>query len=45
VDVAGQTIGEIGAGLLVLVCAERGDSEAQADKLLAKIPQAAHLRR
>jgi D-tyrosyl-tRNA(Tyr) deacylase len=37
VDVAGQTIGEIGAGLLVLVCAERGDSEAQADKLLAKI--------
>ena len=37
VDVAGLTIGEIGPGLLVLVCAERGDSEAQADKLLAKI--------
>jgi D-tyrosyl-tRNA(Tyr) deacylase len=37
VDVAGATIGEIGPGLLVLVCAERGDSEAQADKLLAKI--------
>ena len=37
VEVAGLTIGEIGAGLLVLVCAERGDSEAQADKLLAKI--------
>jgi D-aminoacyl-tRNA deacylase len=37
VDVAGETIGEIGAGLLVLVCAERGDSEVQADKLLAKI--------
>jgi D-tyrosyl-tRNA(Tyr) deacylase len=37
VDVAGATIGEIGAGLLVLVCAEQGDSEAQADKLLAKI--------
>ena len=37
VDVAGETIGEIGAGLLVLVCAERGDSEAQADKLLAKL--------
>jgi D-tyrosyl-tRNA(Tyr) deacylase len=37
VEVAGKTIGEIGHGLLVLVCAERGDSEAQADKLLAKI--------
>jgi D-tyrosyl-tRNA(Tyr) deacylase len=34
---SGATIGEIGAGLLVLVCAERGDSEAQIDKLLAKI--------
>jgi D-aminoacyl-tRNA deacylase len=31
------TLGEIGAGLLVLVCAERGDTEAQADKLLAKL--------
>ncbi|MBC7597583.1 MAG: D-tyrosyl-tRNA(Tyr) deacylase [Polaromonas sp.] len=30
-------IGEIGAGLLVLLCAERGDAEVQADKLLAKI--------
>ena len=37
VAVEGAVIGEIGAGLLVLVCAERGDSEAQADKLLAKI--------
>ena len=37
VDVAGQTVGEIGAGLLVLLCAERGDSEAQSNKLLAKI--------
>jgi D-aminoacyl-tRNA deacylase len=37
VVVAGATIGEIGSGLLVLVCAERGDGEAQADKLLAKI--------
>ncbi|MDB5886214.1 MAG: D-tyrosyl-tRNA(Tyr) deacylase [Polaromonas sp.] len=35
--VAGETVGEIGRGLLVLVCAERGDCEAQADKLLAKI--------
>lgn len=37
VDVEGQTIGAIGAGLLVLVCAERGDTEAEADKLLAKL--------
>ena len=37
VEVHGATVGQIGAGLLVLVCAERGDSEAQADKLLTKI--------
>ncbi|WP_411882827.1 D-aminoacyl-tRNA deacylase [Polaromonas sp. YR568] len=37
VVVAGETVGRIGGGLLVLVCAERGDTEAQADKLLAKI--------
>jgi D-tyrosyl-tRNA(Tyr) deacylase len=37
VVVGGATVGEIGAGLLVLLCAERGDQEAQADKLLAKI--------
>jgi D-tyrosyl-tRNA(Tyr) deacylase len=37
VVVDGETVGEIGAGLLVLVCAERGDSESQADKLLAKL--------
>jgi D-aminoacyl-tRNA deacylase len=37
VVVDGRTIGEIGPGLLVLVCAERGDGEAQADKLLAKL--------
>ena len=37
VVVEGRTIGEIGAGLLLLVCAERGDGEAQADKLLAKV--------
>lgn len=37
VVVAGRTIGEIGPGLLALVCAERGDGEAQADKLLAKL--------
>ena len=37
VEVAGETVGRIGRGLLVLVCAERGDSEAQSGKLLAKI--------
>ncbi len=37
VVIDGNTVGEIGAGLLVLVCAERGDTEAQADRLLAKI--------
>ena len=37
VVIAGETVGQIAQGLLVLVCAERGDSEAQADKLLAKI--------
>jgi D-tyrosyl-tRNA(Tyr) deacylase len=37
VVIAGETVGQIARGLLVLVCAERGDSEAQADKLLAKI--------
>ena len=37
VVVAGSTIGEIGHGLLVLLCAERDDAEPQADKLLAKL--------
>jgi D-tyrosyl-tRNA(Tyr) deacylase len=37
VVVEGRTLGEIGPGLLALVCAERGDSEAQSDKLLAKL--------
>jgi D-tyrosyl-tRNA(Tyr) deacylase len=37
VEVGGLTIGEIGRGLLVLVCAERGDTEVHADKLLAKL--------
>ena len=37
VEVAGVPIGEIAHGLLVLVCAERGDGEAHADRLLAKL--------
>jgi D-tyrosyl-tRNA(Tyr) deacylase len=32
-----RVTGAIGAGLLALVCAERGDTEAAADKLLAKM--------
>ncbi len=37
VEIAGEAVSAIGAGLLVLVCAERGDTEATGDKLLAKI--------
>jgi len=37
VVIDGQVAGEIGAGLLVLLCAERGDTDAQSDKMLAKI--------
>ena len=37
VEVDGEVVGAIGQGLLVLVCAERGDSGAQAEKLLAKL--------
>lgn len=37
VEIDGRTVGAIDAGLLVLLCAERGDTEAQADRMLAKI--------
>ncbi|MBB3213792.1 D-tyrosyl-tRNA(Tyr) deacylase [Herbaspirillum sp. Sphag1AN] len=37
VVVDGEQIGAIGTGLLVLVCAERGDTEQQADALLNKL--------
>jgi len=37
VTVDGRVMGAIGAGLLALVCAERGDTEAVADRLLAKL--------
>ena len=37
VTVDGRVTGAIGAGLLVLLCAERGDDRAVADRLLAKL--------
>ncbi|MCE3603644.1 D-aminoacyl-tRNA deacylase [Massilia sp. P8910] len=37
VVVDGATIGAIDAGLLVLLCAEKGDSEKEADALLTKL--------
>ena len=37
VDVGGETVGAIGKGLMVLVCAERGDCEKQAERLLERL--------
>ena len=37
VTVDGQVIGEIGPGLLALVCAERGDTDAACEKLAKKM--------
>ncbi|AKH21491.1 D-aminoacyl-tRNA deacylase [Sedimenticola thiotaurini] len=37
VDIAGQRVGEIARGLLVLVGVERQDSEQQADRLLERL--------
>ncbi len=37
VEVDGTCVGKIGAGLLVLVCAERGDDRTQADRLLERV--------
>lgn len=37
VVVEGKTVGAIGSGLMVLVCAERNDTEKEADALLAKL--------
>lgn len=37
VTVDGQISGEIGPGLMILICAMQGDTEAQADRLAAKI--------
>jgi D-tyrosyl-tRNA(Tyr) deacylase len=37
VTVDGEVIGTIGPGLMVLVCAEKGDTEREAEALLAKL--------
>ncbi len=37
VTVADETVGKIGAGLLVLACVEQGDSEWECDKMLSKL--------
>jgi D-tyrosyl-tRNA(Tyr) deacylase len=37
VRIAGEVVGEIGAGLLLLLCAEQGDTDVQAERLLAKL--------
>jgi len=37
VVVDGRIVGEIGAGILALACAERGDSEASAERLVERI--------
>jgi D-tyrosyl-tRNA(Tyr) deacylase len=37
VEVEGQIVGAIGPGLMVLVCAERGDANAEADRLLERL--------
>ncbi len=37
VSVGGERIAESGAGLMALVAVERGDSEAQADRLLERV--------
>ena len=37
VEVAGETVGAIGRGLLVLAAVERGDGEPQADRLAERV--------
>lgn len=37
VSVDGQIIGQCGAGLMILICAMQGDTDAQADQMAARI--------
>jgi len=37
VVIEGEVVGQIGPGLLVFLCAERGDTEAEGERLLAKL--------
>ena len=37
VEISGEVAGSIDAGLLVLLCAEQGDNESQADRMLSKL--------
>ncbi len=37
VEVGGKVVGAIGPGLLVLACAQRGDTEAQAERLIERL--------
>lgn len=37
VEVSGERVGAIGAGLMALVCAERGDTPAQVDRLVQRV--------
>lgn len=37
VEIDGETVGQCGTGLMILVCAMQGDTEAQAEKLADKV--------
>ncbi|HZP91468.1 MAG TPA: D-aminoacyl-tRNA deacylase [Burkholderiales bacterium] len=37
VEIDGEVVGQIGPGILALVCAERGDTPAEADRLLERL--------
>jgi len=37
VEIGGATVGEIGPGLVILICAMQGDTEAEANAMAAKI--------
>ena len=45
VDIDGTTVGQIGPGLLILICAMQDDGEDQSIKMAAKNQQIADLQR